>query len=163
MTVPINAAQVMGKNVKGVSFSLTNIPYGGRIYENGEPVFTNEPHLLIAIDVSDFDRTNIISDLGSIKLLKLTNDFIFIKNEHGAIADTKAILTLPTSQTMSNPIVKIVLQNDTGVMVSNIVFALNSSSEFRWLSNNVWCSSGLSPDSPSNNIIHGMFLKIGML
>jgi len=91
----------MWKDAKhGILFPITNLPYGARLIEKGKTIFTNEPHLLIAIDVSDFDRTNIISDLGSVKLLKLTNAIIFRK-DNGVISDTKSMLTLPIGQTMS--------------------------------------------------------------
>jgi hypothetical protein len=150
----------MWKDAKhGITFPLTNLPYGAILFTNGKPAFTNLPHLLLAIDVSDFDRTNIIPDLGNVKLLNLTEDFIFIKNDHEAIADTKALLTIPICQALSNPIVKFVLRNDTGVMVSNIVFAFNASRGFSWLSNDVWCSSVIPPDSPSNNIIRECFFE----
>jgi hypothetical protein len=142
MTVPINPQAIVGKGLNA-SFRLSDIPYGAIFLTNGVPAFTNLPHLQVGIDLSDFGKTN---------LLLLKDGFLFSSNNTMRPGDITGLLTLPTSESASNSTIKIVLNNDTGVVVSNVTFFFNSAEPFNWRSNDVWIPVPEVPGAPTNDM-----------
>jgi hypothetical protein len=134
------------KDYKGIRFPLTNIPFGGILFTNGRPVFTNLPHLRLALDTPDILGTNRFS---------LTNDFIIIKSNCVNITEATGLLMIPSDKPAPKQMLKLWLLNDSDIGVTNIEVVLTSLRGSGFTTNEFWHDKFAS----SNDMVDSLVMR----
>jgi len=112
---------------KGILFPMTNLQFGAVFLTNGVPVYTNLPHLSLALDTPDFGTAN---------QFNLTNDFIWFTNNQIQFPRTNGLLEIPSD--IPSPTLKLWLVNDSAIGVTNINVTFTSMAGFSFQTNDVW-------------------------
>jgi len=142
------------KDAKRIKFFLTNVPYGGILFTNGNAMFTNLPRLSLAIDAPG------VSGWAGTNQMDLTNDFIFLTNNSARLTEITGLLIAPSDPTNPCPTLNLRLVNAGATDVTNIDVILTAMAGRRFTTNEFWHSRSLSNAAADSMTFHSNLLPV---